>query len=236
MSCCCCVYVVLCRGHSHMSVDIRCLSIDPHFLRQSYTQWPPFFFSPHPMTPFFPLLYQSSHVQITNFHAYFRNLQILLYYNINFANFGLKLHFCTLNDPHFGGPHQKNPFFFFFFFWAHTEWPPFFNEILHRMPPTFFSPVGTCTPLSYSGVPLGLCMTEWHVWFKSFKSVTWLYCGTIMGLIFMKWMFIVWFFLLMFLFVFVLNLWHAFFNTKFMCNHALCLLSVSLAFSVHVTQ
>ena len=27
-------------GHSHMSVDIKCLSIDP-FLRRSYTQWPP---------------------------------------------------------------------------------------------------------------------------------------------------------------------------------------------------
>ena len=136
--------------------------------------------------------------------------------------------------PIFGVHIKKEPISF----GAHTEWPPFFNEILHRMPPAFFSPVGTCTPLSYSGVPPGgLCMTEWHVWFKSFKSVTWLYCGSIMG------QFNIYemnapclIFLLMFLFVFVLNIWHAFFNTKFMCNHAQCLLSVSLAFSVHVTQ
>ena len=48
-------------AHSHMLVDIKCLSIDPLFLRRSYTQWPPFLFSPHPMTPFFPLLYQILH-------------------------------------------------------------------------------------------------------------------------------------------------------------------------------
>ena len=30
-------------GHSHMSVDIKCLSIDPLFKCRSYTQWPPFF-------------------------------------------------------------------------------------------------------------------------------------------------------------------------------------------------
>ena len=29
-------------GHSHMSVDIKYLSKDPLFSRQSYTQWPPF--------------------------------------------------------------------------------------------------------------------------------------------------------------------------------------------------
>ena len=29
-------------GHSHMLMDIKCLSIDPPFLRRPYTQWPPF--------------------------------------------------------------------------------------------------------------------------------------------------------------------------------------------------
>ena len=36
-------------------------------------------------------------------------------------------------SPIFESPHQKSPHFF----GAHTEWPPFFYEILHRMPPIF---------------------------------------------------------------------------------------------------
>ena len=142
--------------------------------------------------------------------------------------------------PIFGVHIKKEPIFFLFFvFFEPIPNDPFFQRNLTPNAPYFFSPVGTCTPLSYSGVHPGLCMTEWHVWFKSFKSVTWLYCGTIMGqfnIYEMNVHCLIFFFLLMFLFVFVLNIWNAFFNTKFMCNHALCLLSVSLAFSVHVTQ
>ena len=59
----CCVYtgmpllflgVMVGGGCFHMLVMIDCLSLD-HLdpLRRSYTQQPPFFFSPHPMTPVF---------------------------------------------------------------------------------------------------------------------------------------------------------------------------------------
>ena len=101
-------------GHSHMSVDIKCLSIDPLFLRRSYTNDPLFLFSPQPMTPFFPLLYQILH-KIANFcalRAHFEkfndfvailteNLQILPW-NCIFA------HWMT---PIFGSPNQKSPLF-----------------------------------------------------------------------------------------------------------------------------
>ena len=35
---------------SYMSADIICLSLEPLFWRKSYTQYPVFHFSPHPMT------------------------------------------------------------------------------------------------------------------------------------------------------------------------------------------
>ena len=44
-----------------------------------------------------------------------RNFKDLRHFNMKFANFGLKLHFCTLNDPPFLGVHtKKDPFFFLF--------------------------------------------------------------------------------------------------------------------------
>ena len=53
-------------------------------------------------------------------------------FKMKFASIGLKLHFCTLSDPIFGGPRQKGSHF-----WAHIEWPPFATKSCHRMPPTF---------------------------------------------------------------------------------------------------
>jgi len=41
------------RGHSNILTRVMCLSIDPAFFRKSVTQWPPFFKSLHPMTPFY---------------------------------------------------------------------------------------------------------------------------------------------------------------------------------------
>ena len=35
-----CFKITFSRGHSHMSVDTKCLSIDPLLLRRSYIQWP----------------------------------------------------------------------------------------------------------------------------------------------------------------------------------------------------
>ena len=124
-------------GHSHMSVDIKCLSIDPRFLRRSYTQWPPFFYSVHTQWPPFFHFCIKFYVKIANFSALrahyekfndfvailTENLQILPWICI-FAHWMTTL---------FGSPHQKSPHFFA----AHTEWPAFFDEILHWMLPNF---------------------------------------------------------------------------------------------------
>ena len=48
-------------GHSHMSVDIKCLSIDPLFYADPTPNDPLFLFSPHPMTPFFNFFSQILH-------------------------------------------------------------------------------------------------------------------------------------------------------------------------------
>ena len=74
---------------------------------------PPFFMPIlHPITPFF----LSPH-PMTPFSTFVSNS---------------KLHFCTL-WPLFLGVHVKKDHIFE----AHTEWHPFFNKILHWMPPTF---------------------------------------------------------------------------------------------------
>ena len=41
--------------------------------------------------------------------------------------------FAHRMTPIFGSPRQKSPHFFD----VHTEWPPLFDEILHRTPPIF---------------------------------------------------------------------------------------------------
>ena len=122
-----------------MSVDIKCLSIDPLFLRRSYTQWPPFLFSPHPMTPFFPLLYQILPKKIAffcalrvhfekfnDFVAILIEILQILPYNCIFA------HRMT---PIFGSPRQKSPHFFD----VHTEWPLFSTKSYTERPLFSFS-------------------------------------------------------------------------------------------------
>ena len=124
-------------GHSHMSVDIKCLLTDPPLFYTDLTpNDPPFFLSPHPMTPFFPLSYQFLHTNckcLCASRAFWEIYKFCSNFNIRFAKFGLKLHFCTLNDPQFWESTSKRSHFF----GAHTEWSPFFNKILHPMPPTF---------------------------------------------------------------------------------------------------
>ena len=100
-------------GHSHMLVDIKCLSIDPLFYADLTPNDPPSFFSPHPMTPFFPLLYQILHTNCKFSHAFWEIYKFCGNSNIRFANFGLKLHFCTLNDSHFWESTSKKILFFF---------------------------------------------------------------------------------------------------------------------------
>ena len=70
-----------------------------------------------------------------------RNLAI----NIKFANFGLKLHFCT-----FLGVHTKRdpPFSL-----VPTPNDPLVSINLTPNAPYFRSQVGTCTSLSYSSAP-----------------------------------------------------------------------------------
>ena len=106
-------------GHSHMLMDINFLSLDPHFLCRSYTQWLPFLFSPYPMTPFFCFCIKF-YIQIANFGVLcthfekFNNFTSII--NIKFANFGLKFHFLHTEwpDPHFWeSTLKKRPNFFF---------------------------------------------------------------------------------------------------------------------------
>ena len=106
-------------GHSHMSVDIHYLSLDPHFYANLtpngplfssglHTQCPPFFFSPNfeKFTHFAALLIQ--------------NLQILAWiWNCIFA------HFMTPIYPHQKRQHFLEPT---------LNDPLFFNEILHWPP------------------------------------------------------------------------------------------------------
>ena len=136
-----------------MSVDIRCLSIDPSFFYANLTPNDPLFSSVHtqcdPLFSTFVSMFACTNYKLSSRIS--EIYQILLYYNIHFANFGLKLHICTLNDPHFGGPHQKRSHFL----GSPYRMTPFFQRNLTPNAPYFLSPVGTCTPLSYSGVPPG---------------------------------------------------------------------------------
>ena len=59
-----------------------------------------------------------------------------------FAQIWQNVHQMT---PYLGSLHQKGPFFR-----SHTQWPPFFYEILHRIHPCFHSPVSTYPSFSYS--------------------------------------------------------------------------------------
>ena len=93
-----------------MSVDIKCLSTDPPFLHRSYTQWPTFLFSPHPMTPFFPLLYQILHENgkfFARFARILRNLTILWQFQQKICKFCLEIAFLHTEWPPFLGVHTK---------------------------------------------------------------------------------------------------------------------------------
>ena len=109
----------------------------------------PPFFTPilHPMTPFF----YSVHTQWPLFSTFVPHftwkLQIFCALRAHFVKFNDFVAISTENlqilpwncifahwmTHIFGSPHQKSPHFF----GAHTEWPPFFDDILHRMPPIF---------------------------------------------------------------------------------------------------
>ena len=79
---------------------------------------------------------------------FLRDIKLCGNFNIKFANFGSKLHFCTLNDPHFWESSSQNIPFFGVHFGT-----PFFQRNLTLNAPFFPFPVGTCTSLSYSSAP-----------------------------------------------------------------------------------
>ena len=100
----------------------------PPFLRRSYTQWPPFF-SVHTQWPLF-FHFCISSANFFALHAFWKNYQFCGNSYIKFTNFGLKLHFCTLNDRHLWESTSKNnPFF-----WVHTKWPPFSTKLYTKCP------------------------------------------------------------------------------------------------------
>ena len=89
--------------HSHMSVNMKCLSLELLFLSRSYTQ-------STPNDPFFPLSYQILHTNCKfscDLHAFREIYKFCSNFNKKNANFGLKLHLCTLNYPHFWGSTSK---------------------------------------------------------------------------------------------------------------------------------
>ena len=96
------------------------------FFHSVHTQWPPFF---HFCIKFY--------IEIANFcalRAHFEKFNDFV--AILTENFQILPWYCTFAHwmtPIYGSPHQKSPYFF----GAHTEWPAFFDEILHRMPPIF---------------------------------------------------------------------------------------------------
>ena len=120
-------------GHSHLLVDIKCLSIDP-----------PFHADLTPNDPLFPLSYQILHTNWKYLGALCAFWEIYTFcsnFKIKFANFGLKIAVLHTKWPPFLGIHIKKILFVFaFYFIFFLELPqndPFFSEILYRMPLTF---------------------------------------------------------------------------------------------------
>ena len=129
-----------------MLVDIKCRSIDPLF-HADLTPNDPLFPSVHAQwPPFFPTFVSNFTYKLQIFTRF---ACILKNFNIKFANFGRKLHFCTVNDPHFReSTSKKDPIFL-----KPTQNDPFFQQNLTPNAPYFHSPVGTCMSLSYSSAP-----------------------------------------------------------------------------------
>ena len=109
-------------GHSHMSVDIKCLSIDPLFYADLTPNDPPFFPQSTPNDPFFPFLYQIQHTNCKFLHtscAFWEIYKFCGSFNIKFAKFWLGV--CIKKDPISLEPTENDPLF--------STW--------HRMLPTF---------------------------------------------------------------------------------------------------
>ena len=125
----------------------------------------PFLFSPTPNDPFFPLLYQILQANLNFLRAscsFWQTKKLCHNFNIKFANFALKLHFCTLNDLQFWeSTPKKIPFF-----WSPHRMTPFFQWNLIPNALYFRSLVGTCMSISYSSgpPPPGFGLTTFRSW------------------------------------------------------------------------
>ena len=98
------------------------------FFYSVHTQWPPFF---HFCIKFYIKIahFCALRAHFEKFNNFCGNL------NRKFANFALKLHFCTLNDPHFWESTSESPHFL----GAHTEWPLFSTKSYTECPLFSFS-------------------------------------------------------------------------------------------------
>ena len=125
----------------------------------------PLYYSVHTQWPSFFLFHIKFYIQIANFcvRAFWKIYKFCNDFKLKFANFGLKLNFCTLNDPHFWeSTSKKIPFFL-----EPTQNDPCFQRNLTPNAPYFHTPVGTCTSLSYSSAPLLGLVED----FQTFKLV-----------------------------------------------------------------
>ena len=98
----------------------------PPFLRWSHIQGPPFFLSPHPMTPFFPLSYQILHTNCKcsrALRAFWEIYKLCRNFNINLLILARNCIFAHLMTPIFWSPHQKRSHFF----WSPHGMTPFFS-------------------------------------------------------------------------------------------------------------
>ena len=116
-------------GHSHMSVYIKCLSLDT-LLTPILHQMTPFFVQSTPKDPVFPLLYQILHTncKFSQPRAHFEklyNLAAILTYNLQILAWN-----CIF-------AHWMIPFWRVHTIGAHTEWPPFFWRNITPNVPTF---------------------------------------------------------------------------------------------------
>ena len=115
-----------CGGHSHMSADIICLSIDVPFFDANLTlNDPVIHYSPHPMTSFFSSKFQR---KISIFRKFRSRCENFINFQLKMASFHSNLTQYIPNDLLFWEVYtKKGPFF--------LPMTPFFYDIIHRMPP-----------------------------------------------------------------------------------------------------
>ena len=120
-----------------------------------------FFIQSTPSDPLFFHFCVKFYIKIANFSALRAHFEKNSgNFNRKFANFALKFHFSTLNDPHFWESTSKKPPCF----WCPHWMTPFFWRNVTPNAPYFRSPVGTSTLLSYLRPPPGVLWNVRIMW------------------------------------------------------------------------